>query len=118
MTIDTHALDFMRNENTGVCSMTGKSFRELESRFLVFGDETRNEATGGKARIIGDKEKKKHEKNNDDSRVTMTTFRSSGPATPTATARPPSSSLASGAATSSPTSSWSTTALLRARQSA
>jgi hypothetical protein len=65
----------LRRRNTGVCPKTGKSFGELMPHFILGGDETCLLASDGVVRVIGDKDKKKHEKNNNDSRTSITSYR-------------------------------------------
>lgn len=67
--------------------MTGKSFGELMPHFVLGGDETCFLASDGTIYIIGDIDKKKHEKNTADSRVSITIYRigaASGDTGPTA----------------------------------
>jgi hypothetical protein len=77
----------LRRRNTGVCNKTGKTFGELMGHFLLGGDETCLLASDGVATVIGDKRKKKHEKNTADSRTSITMYRlgtMAGDAGPTA----------------------------------
>eukprot|EP00956_Cyclotella_meneghiniana_P045509 scaffold372383_cov146-Cyclotella_meneghiniana.AAC.1 len=74
------ALDFLRENNTGVCRKTGKSFGEIIDHFVVGADEaclmTDNH---GSFRIIGASDKKKHERKGSDHRASITMFRSGVP---------------------------------------
>ena len=65
----------LRDKNTGRCPVSGKSYGELAAHFLLGGDETCLLASDGNCMIIGDKDKKKHEKNNADSRTSATMYR-------------------------------------------
>ena len=65
----------LNERNTGRCNVTGKPFSEVAHYFLVGGDETCLLASDGEVRIIGDKQKKKHEKRKEDSRMSITLYR-------------------------------------------
>ena len=65
----------LHERNTGCCRVTGKPFSEVAHYFLVGGDETCLLASDGEVRIIGDKQKKKHEKRKGDSRMSITMYR-------------------------------------------
>jgi hypothetical protein len=69
------AFNELRRRNTGVCRVTGKTFGELMAHFILGGDETCLLANDGVVTVLGDKEKKKHEKVLDDSRVSITMYR-------------------------------------------
>ena len=70
------ALNFLREKNTGRCRKTGKTFGELIIYFIVAGDESGFIANAdGTLRIVGDRKKRKHEKNCADSRASMTLYR-------------------------------------------
>lgn len=69
------AIARLHERNTGHCLVTGKPFSEVAHYFLVGGDETCLLASDGEVRIIGDKQKKKHEKRKDDSRMSITLYR-------------------------------------------
>jgi hypothetical protein len=65
----------LRNRNTGVCRKSGKAFEELMDHFILGGDETCLLASDGTVRIIGDTEKRKHEKNLGSPGVSITMYR-------------------------------------------
>jgi hypothetical protein len=69
------AWNYLREKNTEVCRLTGKTLSEVIEHFVIGGDETCMMACGGKLMIVGTKERKKHEKNMLDSRVTITMYR-------------------------------------------
>jgi hypothetical protein len=69
------AMATLRRNNTGVCPVTGKTFGELSPHFLIGGDEECLLASDGNVSVIGDKQKKKHEKRSADSRVSITLYR-------------------------------------------
>lgn len=70
------ALNFMRQNNTGRCRRTGKTFGELIIHFIVGGDESGFIANAdGVIRVVGDRSKSKHEKNCADSRSSITLYR-------------------------------------------
>ena len=64
----------LRRRNTGM-DADGKTFADLEDHFFTFLDETSLQASGKEIRIIGDKEKKKHETATADSRDSITMVR-------------------------------------------
>jgi len=70
------ALCFLRTKNTRECNKTGKLFGELINHFILGGDETNLIADAdGELRIVGEKGKKKHEKNVADYRGSITMYR-------------------------------------------
>jgi hypothetical protein len=69
------ATNELRRRNTGLCAKTGKAFNEVIRHFILGGDETCLLACDGVVKIIGDSEKKKHEKTNQDSRNSITSYR-------------------------------------------
>ena len=64
----------LRKRNTGL-DADDKTFADLEDHFFAFLDETSLQASSGKLRIVGDKEKAKHEKTTGDSRESITMVR-------------------------------------------
>ena len=64
----------MREHNTGT-TPDGKTFGEVMASFIFGGDETCFLASAGDVKIIGDKEKKKHEVASAKSRVSTTIYR-------------------------------------------
>ena len=64
----------LRALNTGL-GADGKTFADIEDNFFTFLDETSLQANAGDLRIVGDKEKKKHEKTTADSRDSITMVR-------------------------------------------
>lgn len=73
MTVES-ALDFCRKHNTGL-TPDGKTFEEVSDAFFCGGDETCFLASAGDVKIIGDKQKKKHEVHTANSRVSTTVYR-------------------------------------------
>lgn len=76
----------LREWNTGALS-DGRTFAEVMAHFVAGGDETCFLASAGDVKIIGDKQKKKHELASANSRVSTTIYRvgfSSGDTGPTA----------------------------------
>jgi hypothetical protein len=74
-TID-EAYNFTREENTGKCNLTGKTFGELMHHFITGGDETCIMACkDGYVRIVGARGKKKYKKRTSDSRASITMYR-------------------------------------------
>ena len=69
------AYAMMRERNTGL-TPDGRSFGEVMPYFVVGGDETCFLASSGEVKIIGDKEKPKHEVNTAGSRTSITVYRS------------------------------------------
>ncbi|KAJ1449690.1 hypothetical protein M885DRAFT_590330 [Pelagophyceae sp. CCMP2097] len=65
----------LRERNVGCCPKSGKTFGEVLRHFVGGGDETGMLASSGNVTIIGDKGKRKHESNKDDSRVSISMFR-------------------------------------------
>ncbi|KAJ1447819.1 hypothetical protein M885DRAFT_175856 [Pelagophyceae sp. CCMP2097] len=66
----------LRERNVGCCpKSSGKTFSEVIRHFIVGGDETGMLASSGNVTVIGDKGKRKHESNKDDSRVSISMFR-------------------------------------------
>lgn len=66
------ALDTLRHINEGVCNLTGKTFGEFIQNFVYGGDETWFQACGnGKSRVFVSHGKKKHEKKDSESRVSI-----------------------------------------------
>ena len=75
MTYDS-SLDELMKRNTGLCRLTGLKFDELIHHFLVGADETCMMACeDGKILVIGSAGRKKHEKKTNDSRVSITMYR-------------------------------------------
>jgi hypothetical protein len=72
-TVDS-ALKQLRKLNTGL-TPDGKSFGEVMPHFVIGGDETSLLASNGEVKIIGDKKKKKHEKQTVNSRTSITLYR-------------------------------------------
>ncbi|KAL3914710.1 MAG: hypothetical protein SGPRY_007531 [Prymnesium sp.] len=72
ITVDK-AYGFVRECNTGR-TPDGRSFGEVMAHFIFGGDETCFLASAGDVRIIGDKEKKKHEAATANSRVSTTLY--------------------------------------------
>jgi hypothetical protein len=72
-TVDS-AFNFLREKNTGV-TKDGKSFGEVMPHFVFGGDETCFLASNGEVKIIGDKQKAKHEVATAGSRVSITVYR-------------------------------------------
>jgi hypothetical protein len=68
-------LNQLRERNTGVCNLTGKTFGELIRHFIVGGDETCMHASAGHTYVIGSTGRKKHEKILHDSRCSITMYR-------------------------------------------
>ena len=70
------ALSVLRSKNSGTCRKTGKMFGELIQHFVFGGDETCFQACpNGDVRIIGSSGRKKHEVKTQDSRVSITMYR-------------------------------------------
>jgi len=61
MVVD-EGLAILRERNTGVSLVNGKSFGEVIDEFAWTGDETGLAASDGKLRVVGDKAIEKHEK--------------------------------------------------------
>ena len=79
-------LNFLREKNIGTCKCCGKTFGELIDHFVVGGDETCIMASKNVVKVVGSAGKKKHEITSDDSRDSITMFRtgvSSGTTGPT-----------------------------------
>jgi hypothetical protein len=69
-------LDELKKRNTGLCQLTGLKFDELIHHFIVGADETCMMACeDGKILVIGSAGRKKHEKKTNDSRVSITMYR-------------------------------------------
>ena len=69
-------LNELRRLNTGTCRKTGKVFGELIQHFIIGGDETCLMAcASGEVRVIGSTGKRKHEKKTNDSRDSITMYR-------------------------------------------
>jgi hypothetical protein len=69
-------LDDLRRRNMGVCKLTGKTFGELIRHFIFGGDETCMQAcANGAVKVVGSAGRKKHEKKTNDSRVSITMYR-------------------------------------------
>lgn len=66
---------FLRANNTGT-TPDGRTFGEVMPHFILGGDETCLLASNGEVKIIGDKEKKKHEVQTLNSRNSITLYRS------------------------------------------
>ena len=70
----------LREHNTGVCKLTGKTFGELIAHFIVGGDEACFMANAhGGAKVIGSADIRKQEKNVDDCRASITVYRTGTP---------------------------------------
>jgi hypothetical protein len=71
------ALNVLRERNTGKCRLSGKTLNELIQYFISGGDETCFMACEeGTVRVmIGSAGRKKHEKKTNDSRVSITMYR-------------------------------------------
>jgi hypothetical protein len=67
-------LNLLHEKNTGQCRKTGKPFAVLSPHFVIGGDEECLLASGGDVTVIGDKMKKKHEKQGG-SRTSITMYR-------------------------------------------
>jgi hypothetical protein len=70
-----NAVDFLREKNTGRCKKTGRLFGEVIEHFIVGGDETCFIANAGGLQVYGSRDRGKHEKKTDDSRVSITVYR-------------------------------------------
>jgi hypothetical protein len=69
-------LDDLRRRNLGVCNLTGKTFGELIRHFIFGGDETCMQAcANGVVKVVGSAGRKKDEKKTNDSRVSITMYR-------------------------------------------
>ena len=64
----------LRERNIGTL-FDGRTFGEVMHYFVIGGDESCLLASNGEVRIIGDKEKKKHEVKTADSRTSITLYR-------------------------------------------
>jgi hypothetical protein len=73
-TID-RVYDHLREQNTGVYRKTGKTCGEVMHHFIIGGDETSIMASSGNVRIVGGRERKKHEINLQHPRVSITMYR-------------------------------------------
>jgi|TARA_B110001469_G_C9301100_1_gene163793 hypothetical protein len=71
-TVD-QAYDYLREKNTGK-TLDGKTFGEVMDCFIIGGDETCLLASDGDVRIIGDKEKVKHQVAASESRNSITVY--------------------------------------------
>ena len=69
-----HALAFLREKNTGL-TPDGKTFGEVIDHFVLGGDETCFLASAADVKIIGDKEKPKHDLPSGSSRTSTTIYR-------------------------------------------
>ena len=70
------AMNILRERNTGVCQVTGKTFGELIEHFIIGGDETNLICDAdGDMKIIGEFGRKKHEKKVSDCRASCTMYR-------------------------------------------
>ena len=69
------ALAFLRERNTGVSKLNGKSFGEVIDEFVWYGDETGFQACSGELKIVGDTDIPKHERRTADSRVSASFYR-------------------------------------------
>jgi hypothetical protein len=68
-------IGFLRVKNSGTCNLTGKSFGEATHHFIYCGDETCMQACkNGTCRVISSTGRKKHEKKNQESRVSITMY--------------------------------------------
>ena len=80
-------IQFLRENNTGICKCgCGKTFGELIDHFIIGGDKTCLVASGNTVRIVAAADRKKHETTSDDTRDSITMFRtgaSSGVTGPT-----------------------------------
>ena len=72
-TVD-QAIQFLRENNTGL-TPDGKSFGEVMRYFMFGGDETCFLASNGEVKIVGDKQKLKHEVQTAGSRTSITVYR-------------------------------------------
>ena len=69
-------LNLLRKRNTSLCKKSGKSFGEVMHHFIIGGDESCFMASAnGDCRVIGSRNKKKHEKNIADTRASITAYR-------------------------------------------
>ena len=69
------ALEFLRVSNTGLCKVSGVAFGELIQHFIVGGDESCIIASDGTTKIFGSIDRRKHEKKLEDSRASVTMYR-------------------------------------------
>lgn len=76
-TVDS-AFEELRRRNAGRCNQTGKTFVEVMHFFILGGDETCMLAFNGIVRIVGARNKKKHELILSDSQVSITMFCTGG----------------------------------------
>ena len=67
--------DFLRRTNTGT-TPNGQTFGEVMPHFIVGGDEACLLASNGEVKVIGDKEKSKHQVQTSNSRTSITIYRS------------------------------------------
>jgi hypothetical protein len=69
-------LNMLQRENTGICQRTGKAFGEVMHHFVVGGDETCFQASDiGDGMVIAEHGNKKAEKKCQDSRESVTLYR-------------------------------------------
>ena len=79
MVVDV-VLNMLRRENTGICQRTGKAFGEVMHHFVVGGDETCFQASDiGDGMVIAEHGNKKAEKKCQDSRESVTLYRTGTP---------------------------------------
>jgi hypothetical protein len=73
-------LNELRDRNTGVCRVTGKTFGEVIHNYIVGGDETCFQASDiGGALVVASHDNKKAEKKSQDSRDSITLYRTGSP---------------------------------------
>ena len=69
-------IKFLREQNTGLCKLTGKQFGEVMKHFIVGGDESNFLADAdGNLKIYAEKGRAKHEKKSGDYRGSLTAMR-------------------------------------------
>ena len=72
----TRAYNELKKRNKGTCNLTGKPFEEVLHMFIVGGDETCFMACpDGTIKVVGCSTKSKHEKRSNDSRASITMYR-------------------------------------------
>jgi hypothetical protein len=71
-----HSLHELRRKNTDVCRISGKTFCELIHCFITAGDETNLMASDSNCgfKVIGAENRKKHEKNSADCRLSISMY--------------------------------------------
>ena len=71
-----NALNELHKRNTGLCKLSRKPFKEVAHYFISGGDETCFMACpDGNVKVIGCSKKRKHEKRTNDSRASITMYR-------------------------------------------